>query len=227
MRFTLAGLLLIATLLATGWSAASAASPNGEQSKTPAKIVADVKAAVATAKSCHISGAGRSAGSSLSLELWLASGKGGRGHIATGGLGFDVIRIGRKLYFKGDKKFLVHYAGATAAQLLLGKWFFVTPKTSGFSDFAPLTTLSALVNQLLASHGKLRVGAVTKIGGLPAVPVIDTTQGGTLFISAVGKPYPLELKSSKGVIRFRNWDARVTLTAPKSFIDYAKLTGHK
>jgi hypothetical protein len=226
MRLTLACSVLIAMSLAGG-SVALAASPNGEQSRTPAQILVDVKAAVATAKDCHVKGSGVSNGSSLSLDLSLASGQGGKGHIATGGLGFDVIRIGQRLYFKGDKNFLVHYAGATAASLFLGRWFVVSSTSSGFSNFAPLTDLSALVDHLLASHGPLRVGQTTVIDGEPAVALIDTSNGGTLFVSTVGKPYPLELRSNKGLISFENWDTPFTLTAPANPINYAKLTAGK
>ncbi len=210
---------------ATGTTAAPA---NGLESKTPGEIVAAMQKAVATATSVHIVGAGTSGGSSIALDLKLVRGKGGAGHIAIGGLGFDVIRIGPRLYFKGSKKFLVHYAGASAAQLLTGRWFVVSTNSAGFGSFAPLTDLKALVNQILTSHGTLKKGASTTVGGEPAIGVVDATNGGTLFVATTGPAYPLQLKpgnGNKGLIRFTDWDQPIALKAPAKPIDYAKLTG--
>lgn len=240
MRFVLAcALAVVAVLLVgcggkksptSGTTAAgtSAAAANGVESKTPDQIVTAMQKAVATASSVHIVGAGTSGGSSISLDLKLVRGKGGAGHIAIGGLGFDVVRIGTKLYFKGSKKFLVHYAGGPAAQLLTGRWFVVSSSATGFGSFAPLTNLEALVNQILSSHGTLKKGTATTIDGQPAIGVIDRTNGGTLYVATTGPAYPLQLKpgkGNKGVIKFTEWDQPIALKAPAKPIDYAKLTG--
>jgi hypothetical protein len=207
---------------------ATTAAPNGIASKSADRIVASMREAVANAKSVHVVGAATTGGTSMALELKLVTGKGGAGHIAIDGLGFDIVRIGNKIFFKGQKKFLVHYAGPTA-QLLAGKWFVVKAGTRGFGSLAPLTSLDGLVSQILSTHGKLEKGATTTIDGQPAIAIKDSTSGGTLFVATTGPAYPLRLTpgptKGKGVIDFRDWDQPIVVKRPPGAIDYAKLTG--
>ena len=87
-------------------AARAARRDNGISKETPAQIIADVKAAVATATSVHVVGAGSSSGTSLALDLQLVAGKGGAGRISCDGLTIELVRIGPKLYFKGGEAFL-------------------------------------------------------------------------------------------------------------------------
>ena len=230
MRYLLAGWFVLLVVPLAGWYSSIQASPNGESSKTPAQILADVKAAVAKAKDCHVFGSGTSGGTKLTLDLHLRRGKGGSGRISTGGLGFKIVRIGGKAYFQGDKAFLTHYAGSVAAQLFLGKWFEASATKGDFATFTPLTSLVKLTDGILSGHGKLAVGPTTTIHGQPAIALIDTTKGGTLYIAATGPPYPLELvpgKGNTGSITFQSWNKKISLAAPKHSINYAKLVAGK
>ncbi len=230
VRYLLAGALVLLVVVLAGWDSTTKASPNGESSKTPAQIIRDVKAAVATAKDAHIYGSGTSGGTKLTLDLHLVAGEGGAGRISTNGLGFQIVRVGGKAYFKGNQAFLTHYAGATGAQLLLGKWLEASAKTGDLASFTPLTNLVQLTNAIFSGYGKLEVGPTTTVHGQPAIPLVDTTKGGTLYIAATGPPYPLELiagKGGTGAIHFQDWDKSVSLAVPKHPIDYAKLVAHK
>jgi hypothetical protein len=230
VRFLLAGSLALLVLALAGWSEAARPSSNGEASKTPDQIIADVKAAVAQAKDAHIFGSGTSDRSKLTLDLHLVAGKGGKGRITTGALGFEIVRIGGRAYFQGDKAFLTHYAGKTAAELFLHTWFFASSRKGPFASFTPLTSLVKLTDSIFSDYGKLALGPPTTIHGRPAIALVDTTKGGTLYIAATGKPYPLELaggKGDSGSISFQDWDRPVTLAAPKRAIDYAKLVSGK
>jgi hypothetical protein len=236
VRYLLAGWRVLSVVVLAGWagatsaSSATNASPNGEASKTPTQIIRDVKAAVANAKDAHIFGSGTSGGTKLTLDLHLVAGQGGAGRISTGGLGFKIVRIQGKAYFEGNKAFLTHYAGATAAELFLGKWFEASAKKGDFASFTPLTSLVQLTDGIFSGYGKLEVGKTTTIHGQPAIPLIDTTKGGTLYVAATGPPYPIELVAGSGdtgSIQFQNWDKAVSLAAPKHSIDYAKLIASK
>ena len=58
------------------------------------------------------------------------------------------------------------------------------------------------------------------------MPLKDTTKGGTLYVAATGKPFPLQItKEGKesGKVTFSRWDQPVTLTAPSGAIDISKL----
>ncbi len=212
----------------TTTSGTTTAPDNGVSAKSADEIVAAMQTAVSTATSVHIVGAGTSGGSSISLNLKLVRGKGGTGHIALGGLGFDIIRIGQKVYINASKNFLLHYAGSSAASLS-GRWFFVSESTKGLGSLGSLTNIEALINQILASHGTLAKGDTTTIGGQPAIAIKDTKNGGVLYIATTGPAYPLELTPGKnngtGVIKFTSWDQPIALKAPAHPLDYSKLGG--
>jgi hypothetical protein len=217
-----------ASVLVAGCGSSGSKS-NGEAAKTPDQIIADVKSAVSSANSVHITGAGDTNGRPLSFDLHLTR-NGGVGHIQLGGLGFDIARIGPKLYFKGDKQFVSHYAGPAAAELIAGKWFYVRPSVTGFESFKPLTDMVAFTNQILSSHGKLEKGATRTIGGQETVEVKDTSGGGSLFIATTGSAYPIQLEAGNGntgSLTFTDWNKAVALAAPQDPIDYGKLIGSR
>jgi hypothetical protein len=228
MRRVLACWLALVALVLAGCGGSSGPKSNGIDDMTPTQIVTEMKKAIASAESVHISGTGTSGGTQLSLDLRLARDKGGAGHVELGGFGFDIVRIDQKLYFKADAKALTHYAGSAVAQLLAGRWFEVRASSSGFGSFTPLTDLQKLMNQILTASGRVVKGDETTIGDQPALALTDSKNGGTLYVATTGPAYPLELKpggSNSGSITFTDWDQPVTLTAPKGALDYAKLTG--
>ena len=192
---------------------------------TPQQILVQMKKAVADATSVHIIGGGGSGKAAISLDLKIAKDKGGAGKIEVGGLSFDIVKIGDKLYFKGGQAFLKQYAGAAATQLQ-GRWFVVSASTSGFTSFSAFTNLVQLTNGILSSAGAVTKGSTSTIDGQPAIG-ITSSKGGTLYIATTGPAYPLELKSgtTSGGIKFTEWDQPVTLTAPANPVDFDKLTG--
>jgi hypothetical protein len=227
MRRALACWLALGAVVLAGCGGGGAKS-NGIPDMTVSQIMSTMQKAIANAKSVHISGSGTSNGASLSLDLQLSRDTGGAGHVEIGGLGFDIVRIGQDLYFKADAKALTHYAGSAAAQLLAGRWFKVTTSSSGFGSFTPLTDLKALMKQIVTPSGTVEKGDQTKVDGQPALALTDTKTGGTLYVATTGPAYPLQLKpggSKSGSITFSDWDQPVSLSAPKSSVDYSKLTG--
>ena len=210
--------------------AGAARSDNGVSSMTPAQILAKVKQDVAGAKSVHIYGSGTSGGSSIALNLKLVKDKGGAGHLAEGGLAFDIVRIGDTAYFKGSKKFWGNFTKSEALQgFFAGKWLRASATTGDLASFAPLTDIVKLTNQILASHGTLEKGSTTTIDGHKAIAIVDKSDGGTLYVATDGPAYPLELlpgsKSGTGKITFGEWNKAVALVTPSKSIDYKKLTG--
>lgn len=228
MRRAWACWLAIGLVALAGCGGSSGPKSNGVAEMTPTQIIQEMKKAVANATSVHISGTGSTSGTAISLDLQLARGKGGAGHVEVGGYGFDLVRIDGKLYFKADKKALEHYAGGVVANLLAGRWFVVPAGSGGFGSFTPFTNLQALMNQILTASGRVEKGDETKVGGQPAIALTDTKKGGTLYVATTGPAYPLELKpgsNKTGSISFTEWDQPVTLTAPENALDYKKLTG--
>lgn len=221
MRLATIAAPLAAVALLAGCGGSGGAKSNGEASKTADQIIADAQAAALSASAVHVSG---SAGSSLVVNLHLVAGKGGEGRMTANGLTFDIIRIGGFAYFKGDATFWHQFGGGAAATLLKGRWLKAPASTGRLASLTPLTDITKLFSAILASHGTLAVGKETTIGGQPAIAVVDTSKGGTLYVATTGKPYPVALrKSGSGSITFDEWDVPVTLTAPSGAVDISQL----
>ena len=221
----------LAVILTAGAFAAGCggSSSNGVASKSPADIVKATEQAATSASAVHVTGTIVNGDSKLTIDLRFVGTAHATGHISEQGVGFDVVRIGDRVYIRGSKAFYAKFAGSAAAALLQGKWLFGSATSGDFSSFEPLTDLGSFFSELLKSHGKLAKGAETTIDGQKAIGLEDTSAsgGGTLYVATTGKPYPVELKSpgggKEGTVTFGDWNKKVTVTAPKSALDLKKL----
>jgi hypothetical protein len=223
--------LILAACVLAGCGGSSSSSGNGVADKTPTEILAATKAATDTATSVHVSGSIVSDKSPIKLDMSLLAGKGGRGQLSENGLAFELIQVGGTVYIKGSSAFYKHIGGSAAAQLLEGKWLKAPSSDSNFASLGQLTDLRQLVDQTLANHGSLKRSGTTTVNGQKVVGVTDTSKGGTLYIAATGKPYPVEISkdgSGGGKITFDRWNGDVAIAAPKNAIDVAQLqaAGH-
>jgi hypothetical protein len=229
MRVSALALVLTAALLASCGGHGKAAKPNGEASKPAGRVLADAKAAATSASSVHVSGDIVSSGTPISLDLDMARGKGAKGSMSTGGLEFDLVRIGDTAYIRGSDAFYKHFAGAAIAQLLHGKWLKASVAQGRFRSFAPLTSIGLLFAKVSASHGKLANDGTTTYKGQQVVTIRDTSDNSKLYVAATGKPYPVALvggkKSQSGTIAFGDWNEPVSLSAPKGAIDISQIGG--
>src|SRR6476620_283966 len=157
-RTSIVSLLALAAIAALAGCGGSSSSSNGLESKSPAQILAAAKAAAGQAASVHVSGSIINEKKPISLDMELVAGKGAKGHLAIEGLRFDIVEVERAFYLKGSNAFYTKVAGASAAQLLQGKWLKV-PTTGGeFASLARLTNLSRLIDVTLGNHGRLEKG---------------------------------------------------------------------
>jgi hypothetical protein len=221
-----AALLVLVAIALGGCGSSGDSSSNGIASETPTEILAAATAAADSASSVHVSGSIVSGGSPITLDLELVSGKGGRGQISEGGLSFNLIQVDDTAYISGSPAFYSHFGGPAAAQLLEGKWLKAPASSGSFSSLGSLTDLNQLLNTALSDHGALSKGPTTTIDGQPVLSVSDASHGGNLYVATTGKPYPIEIsKAGKtgGTISFSDWNAPVTLTAPKDAIDLSQL----
>jgi hypothetical protein len=227
MRKALACWLAAVGLLVAGCGGSGGPKSNGIADQTPDQILTRMKTDVSKAQTVHVTGQIAEGSGGVSLDLTLARGKGGSGTVTFNGLTIQIVRSGDKLYFKGNQAFLKKYSGA-AASLLAGKWFVVPSTMSGFSSFVPLTSITGLIGQILGSApSTLEKGDTTTINGQPALAIVDTTKGGTLYVATTGPVYPLELKpkTGSGHVSFSDWDQPVTITPPSNPVDLSKLIG--
>jgi hypothetical protein len=230
MRVPLAPLLssavapLIAVAALTGCG--GAATANGVAAKPPAEVVAAAKAAADTANSVHVSGSLVSNGSPVTLDLDLLAGEGGRGQVSEDGLSFELIHVGRTVYLKGSRAFYQHLGGATAAQLLQGRWLKAPATIGSFASLASLTDLRRLVDMALAINGTPAQAGVATVAGQKAVGLTNASKSGTLYVATTGQPYPIAVTeggASSGRIVLDRWNEPVSLTPPADAIDITKL----
>jgi hypothetical protein len=201
-------------------------SGNGIADKSPTQILAATKKVSDAATSVHVSGSLVSGGTPISIDVNLIAGKGGRGKLSQNGLAFELIEVANTVYIKGSSSFYKHIGGSAAAQLLQGKWLKAPANSSGFASIGQLTNLRQLVDQTLADHGTLSKSGTTTIQGRKVVGVTDKGKGGTLYIAATGKPYPVQISrngAGTGTITFDRWNEPVTLAVPANAIDIAQL----
>jgi hypothetical protein len=208
-------------------AAAGTAPSNGVASKSPSAIVAAARSAIDGVSTVHVDGSGVSNGESLGLDLWLVAGKGGRGSVSEGGLGFQLVVIGKTLYFNASTAFWKKFANSAAAALFAGKW--LKAAASGqYASLASFTNIRSLFTQLLSPKGTLSKGALSTVLGQQVVPVTDRTDGGTLYVATTGPAYPVEVVGPAGkrdVVVINDIGKPVSLTAPPGAIDISSLTG--
>jgi hypothetical protein len=176
----------------------------------------------------HVSGSGIENGEPISLDLSLVAGKGGRGTVSENGAAFNLVVIGKTLYFEGSAAFWKKAGGgSSAAALFAGKWL-KAPTTGQFASVVAFTSIKSLFAQLLAPKGSLSKGAPTTVLGQQVVPVTDQNDGGTLYVATSGPPYPVEVvgpAKKHDVVVIDNIGKPVSLTAPAGAIDISQLTG--
>ena len=219
-------LLSAIAIAIAGCGGSSSSSGNGIADKSPSEILAATKVAGDAAKTVHVSGSLVSGGTPITLDMSLLAGKGGRGKLSQNGLSFELIQVGGTVYIKGSPAFYKSIGGNAAAQLLQGKWLKASASSSDFASLSQLTDLRQLIDQTLADHGALTKGGTTTINGQKVVGITDKSKGGTLYIAATGKPYPVQISKSgsgSGTITFDRWNESVGLAAPANAIDIAQL----
>jgi hypothetical protein len=224
-----ASLALVAAA-ATFLAACGSSGPksNGEASKSPARVLGDAKQAATSAAAVHVFGRLVAAGQPIKLDM-TSSGKDGRGTMSENGLSFDFVRVGDKVYIRGSDAFWKSFGGATAAQLLHGRWLVGSATKGPLASIATLMNIGRLFQQASAGHGKLVNDRETTYRGQKVVAIRDKTKGGTLYVAATGAPYPIAIvrtgAGNNGAVVFDDWNTSVAVTAPKNAVDLSKLSG--
>ena len=229
MRVSALALVLTAALLAGCGGSKQSAPPNGEASKPADQVFANAKAAAMSASSAHVAGSLVSNGTPFTLDVSLVRDKGATGSVSINGLAFDLVKIGDTIYIKGSDAFYQHFAGATVAQLIHGKWIKASATSARFRSFAPLASIAGLFAEISANHGRLVNDGETTYKGQPVVAIRDVSDNSKLYVAATGKPYPVAIvggkKSQSGAVAFDDWNQTVTLSPPSGAIDIGQFGG--
>lgn len=199
--------------------------PAGEQAKSAAAIIRDATAAVDAARSVHL--VEHTPGQRLDFHAGVHVGA-GTVHTPSGLM--RARRVGRRVWFAGDRSFLLHAGGAAAAERA-GRWLAMPPSNPGYVGVANLTS-TGFVARMMApatAAGGLRKAGTAFLGHTLTI-VIQVRKGdGTayvVFIAANGTPYPLRIDqpgTSGGVghVMLSAWDRPIAVHVPAHVLDPA------
>ena len=215
-------LMILAGVCAAGPAARAA----GESiaSESPSAILSAATSAIDAVSTVRFVGSGVSGGSSISLDLRLAAGKGGEGTVSVDGAAFQIVVIGDEAYFKASAGFWKRFTSEAVAQLIAGRWL-KSPATGSLASLANFGNLHALVAALLSPTGVLSKGPLTTVRAQKVIAITNRADGGTLYVAATGTPYPVEIANARehGVIVVEDINQPVTLVAPSGAIDLQHL----
>ena len=194
---------------ASSGSSSGGGSANGVGSQSASQIVTTAGNALRSVSSVHLSGdIAEGAKGTIGLDLKLVPGKGAVGSMTQDGAAVKLVIIGQQVYINGAAGFWKKIAGAAAAEKLTGKW--IKGPSSEFGGLANELQVGTLLKGLLDNHGGLDKGAGSTVDGQKVISVVDHSKGGTLYVAADGKPYPIEVTSSGssgGKLSFDDFDA--------------------
>jgi hypothetical protein len=209
-------------------SSSSTVALNGEQDKTANQILADSRAAVATATSMRFVGTDPESSPPFGIDLYVGPNKTATGSIRMDGQTVEITRMGSDFYIKGSEAFYTKSAGVpvSVARLFAGRWVKVPATGADVGDFDKLTDLKTFSAEVLTpTHTVTKAGQGT-VRGTQVIYLDDGTED-KVAISLEGKPYPLAFTSSANTIPIANitWDTPMTVTAPAGAIDFSKVAG--
>jgi hypothetical protein len=214
-----------AGLLAAGCGGSSG---NGVASRSPAAILRAAKSAASKASAVHVQGSVREGSQTININMDAGS-HGGKGTITLRGATADIRVVSSTAYLKGDRHFyeIVAHGSSGVASLLAGKWLKVPANDPSFRSFSSLSNVQQVMGSALKAHGHLRKAGTKTVNGQSVVGIRESgANGGTLYVSTTGKPYPVEFtKSNKGTIVFSQWNESVKVTAPKGAVSLGSLGG--
>lgn len=211
-----AAALVLAGCGGSGAGGGSTATPKPADTRSAATIITQIKAAMSSASSVHMTGKLRSNGSAVSLDVALIRSGAFSGVIESGGTRLNIVDTGKRVYIKVTSAFLkLAHAPAAVCRQACGKYV-AAPASEGKTitgDFS-MSKLLGNVSGALPSYVK---GSTTTIGGRPAL-TLHGSDGSTLYVAATGTPYPLRAIAPKatnaGQLDFSQWNAVPPIAPP-------------
>lgn len=191
----------------------SEATPNGIQEKDAEQILKTSRAAAEKASSVHVVIEQDNAGTAVRTDIQLSD-QGSTGTLGQpDGQTAEVVGTSDAVYIKGSS--FAQQLGPDVATQVEGKWIKIPKDNPVAQSFAGLSSVQEFISTVLATPEKLKKLPVKDVGGVPAVG-LDSQQG-SLWISTVGEPYPVEITAPEGQtgkMTLTEWNAPVTITPP-------------
>ena len=168
--------------------------------------------------SVHVTGPVTDSGQTYVLDLTLGP-KGCTGTMASPGKGsFALLKIGKKLWFKGDEQFWKTSGGTSdqgLATLLEGKYIEASAAGSDLNSFATLCDPRQLASAFGGPVSGLVKGQITVISGQSVLQLKDSGDSNSAYVTISAKPEFVRLDAGRnGRLDFTAYNAPLTLTPP-------------
>lgn len=150
------------------------------------------------------------------------------GQMSANGAGFTVLSTRGSTYIKVTRAFLSYLKLlATACNLVCGKYLKATPTQA--SGLVGQLSMSRLFGKLdSSSEPTLHYSGTATVNGQTAW-TYHTSDGGTVYVAAHGRPYPLRLAGprNRGKLTFSRWNSATIPGPPPSsqVVDLSQLHG--
>lgn len=205
-------------------------APNGVE-KLPAKeILAASLAAARAESSVRVRGTNTDEGGAESaLDLQIGN-DAGQGTISIGPIRMELRRVDGTTYYRINAEDFGRIVGtpdnpedAKALAALLNDNWIREGADDGLAAFAEFLQKDALLKGLLTPEGTPTVKGTDTVDGTPVVLISNGAKGApaTLAVRTVGPALPVQVAetgSDSAVMRFSDWGAPVSVTAPTNVI---------
>jgi hypothetical protein len=154
-------------------------------------------------------------GSAINIRFKVGIGSGGK--IKIDGDTIKIKSIDDQLLVSGDAERLGEEIGEDIDDTVGEKWLVMDSNTaSGFEIFASGKVFAEAV---FGAQGPAEVTSVKEVDGQPAVGLVFPETGGTLWVAASGKPYPLRFEekgatADQGILTFSDFGEEFKLKLP-------------
>jgi hypothetical protein len=211
---------------ATAGSVSPSGSPSGSavpvpgESRTPAQLLEQARAAFLAATSVHVTGTAVRGADAYVVDARLRGADGGTATVKTSGETVRVVRVGNDAYVGGDLAFWRSVTGdETKARQMVGTSLRTSVGQPGFAAFVAFTEPATYAAALPDPARPATLATTTTIRGESVIGVRDQT-GSTLYVARTGPAHPLRLDGlTNGQVVFldmADYGAPVPLPAPSS-----------
>ncbi|MFI9723484.1 hypothetical protein ACIHFE_28165 [Streptomyces sp. NPDC052396] len=212
---------------ASSSSSATTAQPQSELAKLSGNEISEKsKQALTSVTSMHMK-IDRPGGSG-NLDLTLDRQGNCVGTVFKGGGTMEIIKIGNKVWIKGDEAFINRRGGhSERAKLFQGRYIYGTTDDDQVRKTGSACDLAALQAKMAGERDKEEVtkGAPTTVNGQPVIPITSSKKT-VIDVAATGKPYPLQVtKADQSKMTLSDFDKPVQPKEPPAdqTVDIAKL----
>jgi hypothetical protein len=199
------------------------AGSNGRLSAN--ELAATARRAMLAATAFRMKGSGKDSDSTITFDMHYGVNS-SDGTLGIDGASVRVRYVSKQVYMNGTRQFWQQVAGAgksvadqATLALLQGKWVRLPPNTPGLSDIGQFAIRTKMLAQAASQpdNSTYTKGPSKVIRGIPAVSVVDSSDGSFIYVPATGTPYPIHIEdhgNDPGTFDLSEWNVPFSAVVP-------------